>query len=38
VFAVPDPALLRGLKIGDRVTVTWEQAGAEFQAMRITRS
>jgi hypothetical protein len=26
-FAVPEAALLRGLEIGDRVTVAWEEAG-----------
>ena len=34
-FAVPVAALLRGLKIGDRVTVAWEEAGAVLRAVRI---
>jgi hypothetical protein len=36
VFRVPDPALLHGVKLGDRVAVSWERAGAVLRAIRIT--
>jgi hypothetical protein len=35
-FAVQEVGLLRRLKIGDHVTVAWEEAGADLQAVRIT--
>jgi hypothetical protein len=36
VFTVPNPALLRNLKLGDRVTVSWHEAGAVLLAVSIT--
>ena len=36
-FVVADPSLLRGLTVGDYVTVTWEDEGRIRRAVRITR-
>ena len=36
VFAVPNPALLRSLKLGDRVAVAWHEAGEVLLAVSIT--
>jgi hypothetical protein len=36
VFAVVDALRLRGLRLGDRVTVAWDEVGAALQASRIT--
>jgi hypothetical protein len=35
-FTVPSPVLLRGLKLGDRVTVEWHEAGEVLLAESIT--
>jgi hypothetical protein len=35
VFTVADPALLRGVKLGHRVTIHWEEAGDVRLALRI---
>jgi hypothetical protein len=36
-FVVAEPALVRGLRPRDRVTVMWEQEGPTRRVMRITR-
>jgi hypothetical protein len=34
-FLVADPSLLGGLRVGDHVTVTWEEEGSTRRAVRI---
>ena len=36
VFTVPNPAVLRGVKVGDQVTVVWEEFAGALHVVGLT--